>query len=117
MSSKDRGTRNHSEVPRPAGALHVAGWLLEGGTARSFRGTRRGTADDPAGRSICVDIDGDQYIDGTTDRWISMNVNACLDSANARDLAAHLLAAADEVDELTRSEIRRWDVDAPSADR
>jgi hypothetical protein len=39
-----------------------------------------------------------------------MNVNACLDSANARDLAAHLLAAADEVDELNRSEIRTWNL-------
>jgi hypothetical protein len=113
MYSKDRGTRNHSEVPHPAGALTVAGWRLEGGTARFFRGTRRGTGEDPAGRSICVDIDGDQHIDGTVDRYISMNVNACLDSANARDLAAHLLAAADEVDELNRSEIRKWNVDAP----
>jgi hypothetical protein len=113
MRSKDWGKRNHSEVQRPAGALSVTDWRLEGGTARFFRGTRRGTAEDPAGRSICVDIDGDQYIDGTVDRYISMNVNACLDAANARDLAAHLLAAADEVDELNRSEIRTWNVDAP----
>jgi hypothetical protein len=113
MASEDRGKRNHSEVPHPAGALSVAGWRLEGGSARSFRGTRRGRAEDPAGRSICVNIDGDQYIDGTVDRYISMNVNACLDSAKARDLAAHLLAAADEVDELNRSESRKGDVDAP----
>ncbi len=113
MDSKDWGKRNYPEVQRPAGALSVTGWRLEGGTARFFRGTRRGTAEDPAGCSICVDIDGDQYIDGTVDRYISINVNACLDSAKARDLAAHLLAAADEVDELNRSEIPTWNVDAP----
>jgi hypothetical protein len=97
----------YADVPPPAGALSVAGWRLERGTARSFTGTKRGTAEDPAGRLICVDIDGDQDIDGTVDRYISINVNACIDSAAARGLAADLLAAADEVDELNRSEGRR----------
>jgi len=45
---------------------------------------------------IRVDIAGDQDRDGTIDRYISLNGNYFLDAAEAREVAADLLAAADD---------------------
>jgi hypothetical protein len=85
----------------PASALLVGEWRLNHGTARGFEGTRRGTAV-ACGRDINVDIDGYQYRDGRVHRYISVNGHSFLSVAEARGVAANLLAAADELDRLNK---------------
>jgi hypothetical protein len=93
-------TNPYPDLPAPAGAVTVAEWRLDGGAARHFRGTKRGTAETPDNRLICVDIEGDQWTDATVDRYIYVNRRLRVAAAGARALAADLLAAADEIDAL-----------------
>ena len=90
-----------ANVAPPAGASYVSEWIDEtdkGDWGRYFAGTRRGLA--------CVRVDLTGWQDG--DGAIIEHHIACyagdgvqLSAETARDLAADLLAAADELDELS----------------
>lgn len=86
-------------VPVPSGATEVEEWSLDGGTARSFGGTKRLT-ETLFGVDVRVEIIGTQYIDGSIERFIVISDDGLLCPAEARHLAANLLAAADELDRL-----------------
>jgi hypothetical protein len=83
----------------PAGAIEVAEWRLDGGTARTFAGTERLT-ETQFGKDVHVDIIGTQYLDGVIERYIVISEDGLLCAAEARHLAANLFAAADELDRL-----------------
>ena len=93
-------TATIADFPVPRGASSVAEWRIDGGTARSFRGTERVTETE-YGEDVRVDIVGTQYIDGSVERYIVMSDDSLLCPSEARHLAANLLAAAAEVDRLT----------------
>ena len=85
-------------VPIPAGAREVDGWDRIYSTEtpdRYFRGTRREAGD------VHVEIHGCQRADGSV-RYRSISIWADdgddVDSATAREIGNHLLAAADELD-------------------
>lgn len=87
-----------AHIAAPADADHVEDWVDEsdlGMPVRWFRGTARTVA------GVRVVINGWQEWDGPTARHISVHaVDAELDAVTARELAAALLAAADELDQL-----------------
>lgn len=81
----------------PAGAADVRDWR---DAARRFYGTERTSN----GWQVPVSIVGEQYRDGRVDRRIVVCEGwdlGELDTEQARQLAADLLAAADEIDRLT----------------
>ena len=84
-----------AHLPAPAGALNVSALFLEG--MRCWSGARR----DAAGGNW-AGIVGAQYADGRVKREIVVHLrNAdALTPQQARELAAALIAAADEADEM-----------------
>ncbi|OBI53471.1 hypothetical protein A5707_11400 [Mycobacterium kyorinense] len=94
-------TVQYDHVPAPAGATHVHEWQAVHSVTvptRYFEGTHRGDL-------IRVDINGSQEGDGSVrERWINVSVADTrangLDSANIRQGARDMIAAADELDEL-----------------
>jgi hypothetical protein len=93
-------TNPNLDVRAPAGAVSVGNWRLNGGRARSFRGTGR-TIQTGDGPEILVDIAGDQGADGRVTRRIWINGNICLAASDARQMARTLIATADECDWLS----------------
>ncbi|OBI11851.1 hypothetical protein [Mycobacterium sp. E2497] len=80
----------------PDGAVRTFDWHLDSNWFRDFEGTSRRCG------SAHVQICGRQQVDGSTRRWISVHarhLNA-LDASAARELAAALTEAADEVERL-----------------
>lgn len=87
-----------AEVPRPADATRFCMWSDEEGGVwvRTFDGTRRSVG----GKEV-VFIDGRQYQDGRVERSIVLTVgDDDYDAATARQLAAALIDAADELERL-----------------
>jgi hypothetical protein len=90
----------------PAGARKVFHWEDDGTGhwSRRFAGTERGVelpSDSRFRNKADVDIEGVQHADGSIERAVYVNANGVeLTAAAARDLAATLIAAADEADQL-----------------
>lgn len=85
------------DVAPPDGAVRTFDWQLDSTWFRDFEGTaRRGG---PARVQIC----GRQQADGSTRRWIAVHTRhlAALDPPSARELAAALSEAADEMERLS----------------
>jgi hypothetical protein len=90
----------YANVPPPADASRVSAWDDgDGQVSRYFRGTKRGN-------QARVDIAGSQNADGTvTERVILVGGRDIeVDATGARQIAADLLAAADELDWLARTD-------------
>jgi hypothetical protein len=87
-------------LPTPSGARRVFHWQQDddsGRWSRRFEGTARGLL------GVEADIVGIQHSDGTIKRSIYVNAHAAeLHAAAARDLAAALIEALNELDELDR---------------
>ncbi|TVS77299.1 hypothetical protein [Mycobacterium helveticum] len=83
-------------VAPPTGAVRTFGWQRDGNWFRDFKGTLR------QGGLARVEICGRQEADGSTRRWISVHTRHldALDAPAARELAAALTAAADELEWL-----------------
>lgn len=85
-------------VPVPTDAHHVESWRDDFGSGdydRFFLGTRRSAA------GVALAVTGFQDADGTTRRDVHIfAADVHLDPAALRTLAAHALAAADELDQL-----------------
>ena len=85
------------DVPSPRDATQLFEWTTgEGGPFRDFNG---------ATREVCgvqISIAGYQNPDGTCQRWLHFHAApvATLTSTQARELAAALQWAADEIDQL-----------------
>ena len=86
---------NH--VAQPTGAVRTFDWQLDGNWFRDFEGTTR------RGRQAHVQIYGRQQADGSTRRWIAVHTRHLngLDLTAARELAAALTDAADEIERLS----------------
>lgn len=84
------------EVAPPTGAVRMFGWQRDSNWFRDFKGTLR------QGGLARVEICGRQEADGSTRRWISVHTRHldALDAPAARELAAALTAAADELEWL-----------------
>jgi hypothetical protein len=84
------------EVAPPAGATRTFEWQLDSNWYRDFEGTTR------RGRHARVQIFGRQQADGSTRRWITVHTRHldALDAAAARELAAALTDAAEELEQL-----------------
>jgi hypothetical protein len=81
-------------ISPPGGATEVGDWTRNDGTARRFEGTKRGT-------DVHVDIVGWQDRDGAIERFAFIENDIELRSpAAAQELAANLLATADEMEVL-----------------
>jgi len=94
-----RSTGRHHTGHRAArGAIQIdEDWRYNDGQARRFQGTKRGT-------EFHVDIIGWQDRDASIVRHTVIDRDIFIDStAAARELAADLLAAADEIDALEPS--------------
>ncbi|MBI2693308.1 hypothetical protein [Mycobacterium nebraskense] len=84
-------------VAPPDGSVRTFDWQLDSNWFRDFEGTSR-----RVGR-VRVQIYGRQQVDGSTRRWISVQTRHldALDAPTARELAAALTDAADEIERLT----------------
>ncbi|BBX98413.1 hypothetical protein MLAC_37070 [Mycobacterium lacus] len=84
------------DVPPPAGAVRTFAWQLDSNWFRDFEGTTR------RGRRARVQICGRQQADGSARRWIAVHARYldALDVVGARELAAALNEAADEIERL-----------------
>lgn len=84
------------EVAPPTGAVRTFGWQRDSDWFRDFKGTLR-----RAGLAR-VEICGRQEADGSTRRWITVHARHldALDAPAARELAAALTEAADELELL-----------------
>ena len=84
-------------VAPPDGAVRTFDWQLDSNWFRDFEGTSR------RGGRARVQIYGRQQADGSTRRWIGVQTRHldALDAATARELAAALTDAADEIERLT----------------
>jgi hypothetical protein len=84
------------DVAPPAGAVRTFHWQLDSDWFRDFEGTKR------RGGQAHVQICGRQQADGSTRRWIAVHTRHldALDAAAARELAAALTEAADEIQRL-----------------
>lgn len=95
------GTEQAATVPVPAGATAEKGWTsvaLDGVLVRSLEWSRHDTAN-----GISVSVDGFQRATGEYERGISfygVSEGEPINAAHAREFAAALLAAADELDKL-----------------
>jgi hypothetical protein len=85
-----------TNVAPPAGAVRTFGWQRDSNWFRDFEGTNR-----CAGRAR-VHIFGRQQADGSARRWIALYTRRldALSAAAARELAAALDDAADEIERL-----------------
>jgi hypothetical protein len=83
-------------VAQPAGAVRMFNWQLDSNWFRDFEGTTR------RGGQARVHIFGRQQADGSTRRWIAVRIRHldALDPVAARELAAALTDAADEIERL-----------------
>jgi hypothetical protein len=84
------------DVAPPAGAVRTFRWQLDSDWFRDFEGTKR------RGGQVHVQICGRQQADGSTRRWIAVHTRHldALDATAARELAAALTEAADEIQRL-----------------
>lgn len=84
------------DLAPPAGAVRTFPWQLDGTWFRDFEGTTH-----RCGRTR-IQICGRQQADGSTRRWIAMHSRHldALNAAAARELAAALTKAADEIERL-----------------
>jgi hypothetical protein len=82
------------DVAPPAGAVHTFAWQRDSNWFRDFEGTTR-----RAGQAR-VHVFGRQQADGSSRRWIAVHGRYldALDAAAARELAAALADAADEIE-------------------
>jgi hypothetical protein len=93
-------------IPRPAGAMRVCRWE-DTETSRPYRyfvGSSWSVDMPGSGGELEIWIDGMQHHDGSVSRDIvvsDLDADHPLTLAQARQLAAVLIAAADEADELT----------------
>lgn len=95
-------TTTYGLPPAPADAVDVYPWYQDPHSdkvARSFTGTRR-NVDLAPGYTVLVDVSGVQSDDGRVERLIGVKRADGLTPAKARELAAALVAAADEADQL-----------------
>jgi hypothetical protein len=85
-----------NDVAPPAGAVRTFGWQRDSNWFRDFEGTKR-----CAGQAR-VHVFGRQQADGSTRRWIAVYTRRldALNASAARDLAAALNDAADEIERL-----------------
>lgn len=83
-----------NDVPPPAGAVRTFGWQRDSNWFRDFEGTKR-----CAGQTR-VHVFGRQQADGSARRWIAVYTRRldALNAAAARELAAALNDAADEIE-------------------
>ncbi len=89
------------DAPIPAGAIDVADWYdLHAEPARYFTGKLRVIPRDNRDHDTLVLVDGTQWANGRIERLISVDDDN-LTVGQARQLAAALLEAADEVDRPT----------------
>jgi hypothetical protein len=93
---------NNNATPDPAGATQVGSWMLDDGQARSFTGTRR-TVTTGIEHRITIDIHGDQHCDGRVCRFIWLG-GVVVTASEARQVARHLMSAADELDRLSNQD-------------
>jgi hypothetical protein len=96
-------TNPYPDAPIPAGATRVYDWYdLDTEPARYFAGPRRVIARHKRNHTLVL-VDGTQWADGRIERIISLDDdNLTVDQA--RQLAAALLEAADEVDRWASSD-------------
>ena len=94
-----------AHVEPPADAARTLGWTSDedGVWSRTFEGTLRavGTADTDHRAKVL--IGGVQFSDATVTRSITVTANEGLIATEARELAAALLEAADEIERLGQS--------------
>ncbi|HWS91731.1 MAG TPA: hypothetical protein VN306_04290 [Mycobacterium sp.] len=83
-------------VAQPDGAVRMFDWQRDSNWFRDFEGTTR------RGGQGRVQIRGRQHADGSTRRWIAVRIRHldALEPAAARELAAALTDAADEIERL-----------------
>ncbi|WP_156673178.1 MULTISPECIES: hypothetical protein [unclassified Mycobacterium] len=83
-------------IAPPDGAVRTFDWQLDRNWFRDFEGTTR------RGGRARVQIYGRQQVDGSTRRWIAVHARHldALDGIAARELAAALTDAADEIERL-----------------
>jgi CubicO group peptidase (beta-lactamase class C family) len=103
MTTTTTTANPYPDVPLPAGARQISSWFDyddSGMQARAFYGTKRG-------ERVQVDVDGIQFADGRVDPTATIRSSlrddaliGSLYAAELRELAAHALAAADELDGL-----------------
>lgn len=93
----------HLAAPADATAVYHCGERTDGrGWSREFCGTARRVA------GVSLDIEGTQFADGAVERMLTVSVDdlpdsigGVLDTDQARQLAAALIEAADELDRLS----------------
>jgi hypothetical protein len=96
-----------AHLPTPAGARKVFHWEDDGTGhwSRRFTGTERAVelpSDSRFRNKADVDIEGVQHADGSIERAVYVNANGVeLTAAAAQDLGESLIAAADELDQLS----------------
>jgi len=99
----------YADVPKPAGALKVHRWCGDDrGESRGFSGSTR-VVETPQhdGDRIEVNVDGVQYPDGSVKRDIFIDRTHSdnpLTTEQALKLAAALIAAVDEVEQIGKDE-------------
>jgi len=97
-------------IPPPAGAVVVSDWyddnepmnappptVAKSGVNRYFRGSSWVIERDNRETDMCLTVDGIQRHDGSADRYVVLDDDA-MTPGQARQLAAALLMAADEID-------------------
>ena len=101
-------TANLANVPHPAGAVQVHDWMgprigeePDGSTdcARYFLGGSWVVERNSSDTDICIEVDGIQHGDGRVERVVVVDGDV-LTVDQARQLAAALIAAADEVETM-----------------
>ena len=94
VAEKRTNAKRFDDVPTPAGAVRTFAWQLDSNWFRDFEGTSRRVG------QAHVHICGRQQADGSSRRWITIHARHLhgLDAAAARELAAALIEAADEVE-------------------
>lgn len=87
------------DMPLPPGAMYVDDWydIDSPEPARYFRGSSWLIKRDNRNTDMCLLVDGSQYVDGRVNRFVVLDDDA-MTVAQARQLAAALVAAADEID-------------------
>ncbi len=92
-----------NDVAPPAGAVHTFGWQRDSNWFRDFEGTKRCVG------QTRVHIFGRQQADGSARRWIAVYTRRldALSAGAARELAAALNGAADEIEWLDSAQSRQ----------
>ena len=95
-------TSNLTNVPLPAGADRIGGWYdVDTSTpGRYFAGSLQVIERDNRDNDTLVLVDGTQWADGRIEQIISLDDDD-LTVEQARQLAAALTAAADEVEQMS----------------